>query len=297
MTQIFGSLSTDSLPPGYGDESEVSTPTGGIVGGMGFADALQVAGNGPVSPFGSDATMHGLPSGEYHGKLFGEGGRFSKEGRQAAQTERQAGRISNKLDRAAEGKGTGFLGFKTREERAASSQSGSWGTSGGRSGGGGGAARFEGNGGYVWDYYPGKKAVLVSGPGGTPGQSFAAGSKTYIQVEKEWKAAGSPAPSGGGGKGGFSLGGKKKGQQQGMSGQRAANIGVGLGSFFNQALPTVAGLFGPKQDVEMMDFSNSGGSQQLAPSGPSPLLIAGGVIGLVAIIGIGIAMSGGKDDD
>ena len=48
----------------------------------------------------------------------------------------------------------------------------------------------------------------------------------------------------------------------------------------------------------MMDFSSDGGgSVDLSPSGPSPLLIAGGVIGLIAIVGIGIAMSSGGDDD
>jgi hypothetical protein len=303
MTQIFGSISSDSLPEGYGDESDVSNPTGGMVGGMGFSDAMQVAGSGSVSSFGYDATMHGLPSGEHYGKLFGEGGRWSRkktdsgsDGAAESGGEDSGGGFklfdkTRRETRQQERGGSGLWGFGKKESSAASSGSGG--------GGGGGAARFEGNAGYVWDYYPGNKVVLVSGPGGTPGQEFKAGSKTYIQAEKEWKAAGSPAPSGGGGrKGGFSLGGRKRGSKQGMSGQRAANIGAGLGSFFSQAAPTVAGLFGPKQSVDMMDFSSDGGgSVDLSPKGPSPLLIAGGVIGLIAIVGIGIAMSSGGDDD
>ncbi|MBO73835.1 MAG: hypothetical protein CMD33_01015, partial [Flavobacteriales bacterium] len=170
---------------------------------------------------------------------------------------------------------------------------GSGGLFGGKKDSGGTTAEFvtfKGQGGYTWDYYPGVKAIVASGPENT-GKSFAKGTSAYAQVEKEWKAAGSPMPKTTGGK----RGGKKP-----ISGQRAANIGVGLGSFFNQAAPALVGLFGPKQAVDMsLPGDSGGGSYDLTPSGPSPLAIGLGVVGLLALVGIGFAVvnrSGGDDD-
>ena len=271
MNEIFGSISVDSLPTGYGDEAQISHPTGGTVGPSGFADAMQVAGQGSVSSFGADANMHGLPSGEY-GKLF------DKDRRTKRREDRE---------------GSGFLSMQTREEKGKNPIFGSGGLFGGKKDSGGTTAEFvtfKGQGGYTWDYYPGQKAIVASGPENV-GQSFAKGTSAYAQVEKEWKAAGSPMPKTTGGK----RGGKKP-----ISGQRAANIGSGLGSFFNQAAPALVGLFGPKQAVDMsMPRDSGGGSYDLTPSGPSPLAIGLGVVGLLALAGIVFAVvnrSGGDDD-
>ena len=225
MNSIFGSLSTDSLPDGYGDEGQVSNPTGGTVGGLGFADAMQVAGSGSVSPFGYDADMSGLPSGEYAGWLADR--RAAKSaGAEAGGEEDSGGRT--KLFGS-----EGYFGKEARTDRQETRQ--------------------------------GKRAL----------KQF---EKDYAKAEKE--AAG---------------GGKKGKKKKPMSGQRAANIGAGLGSFFAQAAPTVAGLFGPQQQLEPMD---SGGGYTPPPkSGTSPLLIGGAVVGGLLLIG-GIAFavsSSGKE--
>ena len=220
---IFGSISTDTLPDGYGDEDQVSHPTGGSVGLHGFSDVNAVATQGSVSSFGTDADMSGLHGDDY-------------------------GKLGDKL-----------RGKKTQKK----------------------GVEFEGKGGYVWRLFPGQKAVLVSGPGGKPGTEFAAGTATYKQVMVEYEEAGSPQARliGGGG-------GGRKGRKKPMSGQRAANIGRGIGSLFNQVAPTVVGLLGPKQDVDM-DFDTGGGeSTDLTPTGPSPLMIGGLVVGGIAVLGL-----------
>lgn len=288
MNEIFGSISVDSLPTGYGDEAQISHPTGGTVGPSGFADAMQVAGQGSVSSFGADANMHGLPSGEY-GKLF------DKDRRTKRREDREGSGflgMKTKEEREESG-GSGFLGMQTREEKGKNPIFGSGGLFGGKKDSGGTTAEFvtfKGQGGYTWDYYPGQKAIVASGPENV-GQSFAKGTSAYAQVEKEWKAAGSPMPKTTGGK----RGGKKP-----ISGQRAANIGSGLGSFFNQAAPALVGLFGPKQAVDMsIPGDSGGGSYDLTPSGPSPIAIGLGVVGVLAFLGIGYALvnrSGGDDD-
>jgi hypothetical protein len=99
----------------------------------------------------------------------------------------------------------------------------------------------------------------------------------------EYEEAGSPQAQliggGGGGRG-------RKGRKKPMSGQRAANIGKGIGSLFNQVAPTVVGLLGPKQAVDM-DFDTGGGeSTDLTPTGPSPLMIGGLVVGGIAVLGL-----------
>ena len=114
------------------------------------------------------------------------------------------------------------------------------------------------DGEYVWDFYEGDKIVLVSGPSGTPGSTtYAAGTQAYeVVAEKaaDQSAAGSsPDPA------------------------RAAAIGAGVGSFFNQVTPTIIGLFGPTTEPEAplptTDYSAS-------TSQTSPLLIAGGIVGV-----------------
>jgi len=225
---IFGSISTDTLPDGYGDEDQVSHPTGGSVGLHGFSDVNAVATQGSVSSFGTDADMSGL-----HGDDYG---------------------LTNIMNLDAE--------QRTQKK----------------------GVEFEGRGGYVWRLFPGQKAVLVSGPGGKPGTEFAAGTATYKQVMVEYEEAGSPqAPLIGGGGGGRK---GRKSRKKPMSGQRAANIGRGIGSLFNQVAPTVVGLLGPKQDVDM-DFDTGGGeSTDLTPTGPSPLMIGGLVVGGIAVLGL-----------
>ena len=222
MNSIFGSLSTDSLPAGYGDEGQASTPTGGIVGGLGFADAMQVAGSGSVSPFGHDADMSGLPSSQY-----GDYGLF--EGMKQRRQERKDNRLQAQ---------TGYIsgGWDDEEEASAGEED-----SGGR-------FKLFGSEGYF-----GKEAR---------------GERKASRQEK--------------------AGDKKK--KKPMSGQRAANIGAGLGAFFSQAAPTVAGLFGPQQQLEPMD--DGGGYTPPPKSGVSPLVIGGAVVGgLLLIGGIGIALS------
>lgn len=225
MNEIFGSISTDSLPTGYGDEAQISHPTGGSVGPVGLSGTDEVAGQGSVSSFGTDADMSGLPSGEYAGVLS-----KLKEKRKGNRADKASGRV-----------------------------------------------QFEGDGGYVWDFYPGVKAVLVSGPGGTPGTPFEAGSATYTQVEKEYAATGGAGSSGSG------RGGRKKKKPTAGLGRE---IGTGLGSFFNQAAPALVGMFGPKQSVDMNFDTGSGGSVDLAPSGPSPLVIGAVVVGSVGLLGL-----------
>ena len=236
MNEIFGSISTDTLPTGYGDEDQISHPTGGSVGLHGFSDVNAVATQGSVSSFGTDADMSGLHGDDY-------------------------GKLGDKMRaRKARKKGVGLEGQGGVEPE------------------GQGVVEFEGQGGYVWRLFPGQKAVLVSGPGGKPNTEFEAGSPTYKQVMVEYEEAGSPQAqlSGGGG----------KGRKKPMSGERAANVGTGIGSFFNQVAPTVVGLLGPKQAVDM-DFDTGGGaSTDLTPTGPSPLMIGGLVVGGIAVLGL-----------
>jgi hypothetical protein len=220
MNEIFGSISTDTLPTGYGDEDQISHPTGGTVGLHGFSDVNAVATQGSVSSFGTDADMSGLHGDDY-------------------------GKLGDKM-----------RGRKTQKK----------------------GVEFEGQGGYVWRLFPGQKAVLVSGPGGKPDTEFEAGTATYKQVMAEYEEAGSPQAQ--------LIGGGRKGRKEPMSGQRAANIGTGIGSFFNQVAPTVVGLLGPKQAVDM-DFDTGGGeSTDLTPTGPSPLMIGGLVVGGIAVLGL-----------
>lgn len=114
------------------------------------------------------------------------------------------------------------------------------------------------DGEYVWDFYEGDKIVLVSGPSGTPGStSYAAGTQAYeVVAEKaaEQAASGkSPDPA------------------------RAAAVGAGVGSFFNTVTPTIIGLFGPTTEPEApLPPTN----YDATTSRTSPLLIAGGIVGV-----------------
>lgn len=219
MNSIFGSLSTDSLPDGYGDEGQVSTPTAGAVGGLGFADAMQVAGSGSVSPFGYDADMSGLPSGAYGDYGLFEGMKQRRQERKDSRLQAQTGYISGGWD---------------DEEEASGGEEDS-----------GGRFKLFGSEGYFGKEARGER-------------------KAGRQESRAAKAAD-----------------KKK--KKPMSGQRAANIGAGLGAFFSQAAPTVAGLFGPQQQLEPMD--DGGGYTPPPKSGASPLLIGGAVVGGLLLVG------------
>jgi hypothetical protein len=70
MNEIFGSVSTDFLPTGYGDEGQTNHPTSGSVSPVGFSSVDSLAERGVSSDFGTDATMAGLrDSDEDYGKL------------------------------------------------------------------------------------------------------------------------------------------------------------------------------------------------------------------------------------
>ena len=114
------------------------------------------------------------------------------------------------------------------------------------------------DGEYVWDFYEGDKIVLVSGPFGTPGSTtYEVGSQAYeVVAEKaaEQAASGkSPDPA------------------------RAAAVGAGVGSFFNQVTPTIIGLFGPTTEPEAPQPPVN---YDTTTSRTSPLLIAGGIAGV-----------------
>lgn len=117
------------------------------------------------------------------------------------------------------------------------------------------------DGEYVWDFYEGDKIVLVSGPTGTPGElTYSVGTQAYNTVAEkaaEQAAAGSSADP-----------------------ARAAAIGAGVGSFFNQVTPTIIGLFGPTSEPELPVSVTT----TPAPSSISPLYIAGGIVG-VGVLG------------
>ena len=117
------------------------------------------------------------------------------------------------------------------------------------------------DGDYVWDYYEGDKIVLVSGPTGTPGElTYAAGTQAYNTVAEkaaEQAASGSSADP-----------------------ARAAAIGAGVGSFFNQVTPTIIGLFGPTSEPALPVSVTT----TPPPSSISPLYIAGGIVG-VGVLG------------
>jgi hypothetical protein len=114
------------------------------------------------------------------------------------------------------------------------------------------------DGEYVWDFYEGDKIVLVSGPSGTAGSTtYAAGTQAYeVVAEKaaEQAASGSNADP-----------------------ARAAAVGAGVGSFFNTVTPTIIGLFGPTTDP---DPPLPPANYDATTSRTSPLLIAGGIVGV-----------------
>lgn len=115
------------------------------------------------------------------------------------------------------------------------------------------------DGDYVWDFYEGDKIVLVSGPTGTPGElTYEAGTQAYNTIAE--KAADQSSAS-----------------VSNADPARAAAVGTGVGSFFNTVTPTIIGLFGPTTEPEVPvpvgDYSAS-------TSQTSPLLIAGGIVGV-----------------
>jgi hypothetical protein len=279
MNDNFGSISSDFLPPGYGEVP------GKVIQPMGVSAPMP----------GSDApTMEAINNPDDYDGIFdifrSDEKIAEREAAKTAKTSSTDVTATTADDDAEKGLFWQNLGsmFKKKDRGTGTATESAVAPAAGY------CVRKGKHDAYVYHQYP-DGHVYVAGPEGAPytGKTWGANHAGAKQVKSWYGPCTSPTAGAGGGSfltgllgGGSSTPSSKV--------ERGAAVGAGIGAGINQLLPALASILGPQDvtiyDDEAEEVVTSGGG------GSGMGMILGGVV-VVGLVGVGIYMATRDDDD